>query len=455
MKKLLVCLLMICACTATNAQQLTVKSVNLRPQDARARTNPRDDAKGQKCAIIRVGVVGVENLIFPDAVGNVERSLSEYVVYVPDGLKSLKYKSKSGEELGSIIFDDYGLNINSLASYDVIFESTDRLRSAIFSIQPTNATLVFDGKIVEVNSDGIAMINKPVGEYSYMIMADGYLGQGGTVTLLEDNISTVTDIVLEQQLYPVTIKVFPEESTVFIDDVPYTKEILSDLMLPEGKHKLRVTAANYQDEERTIKVTASNPTEYFALKEAKHEIVKHKEERSRIRANVRTSVYPIFGIEGELYDKNKYDAHSWAIKWHVLSFMQHFGGIFGLREGISLGWMHLDKEKYNEKYKESVSDSSSTSFFIEVPLQTGFSIPFGKGNKHLISLLGGAYGKVYFLPLKEEKDFSKEEIKEIKWDYGLRFTAQLDVFKCSFAIELSNSLNGLGMFYGVRFSPKF
>jgi len=447
--------LMICAFASTYAQQLTVKSVNLRPQDARARTNPRDDAKGQKCAIIRVGVVGVENLVFPDAVGNVERSLSEYIVYVPEGLKALRYNNKEGKSLGTIKFDDWNQEINSLASYDVVFESSNHLRSAIFTVQPTNATLTFDGKKVNLNNDGIAMVNKPVGDYSYTIMADGYLGQSGTVTLTEDDISTVTDIILEQQLYPVIIKVFPEESTVFIDNVPYTKDALTDLKLPEGKHELRITATNYQDEERTIKVTRSMSTEYFALKEAKHEMVKHKEERSKTRVNVRTSVYPILGIEGELYDKNKYDAHSWAIKWHVISFIQHFGGIFGLREGISLGWMHLDKEKYNELYKGCASDSSSTSFFVEVPLQTGISIPFGKANKHLFSLLGGAYGKAYFLPIKKEEYYEYKEAHETKWDYGLRLTAQIDIFQCSFAVEVSNSLNGLGMFYGVRFSPKF
>lgn len=106
-------MLLICAYSAVYGQQISVKSVNLRPQDARARTNPRDDAKGQKCAIIRVGVVGVENLVFPDAVGSVDRSLSEYVVYVPKGLKSLKYKTKAGANLGEIIFDDWDMEINS------------------------------------------------------------------------------------------------------------------------------------------------------------------------------------------------------------------------------------------------------------------------------------------------------------------------------------------------------
>ena len=102
-----------------SAQQLTVKNVNLRPKDARASINPRDDTKGEKCAIVRVSIVGYEDMVFPDAVGNVERLLSEYVVYVPEGLKSLKYKTKSSSIVGELSFDDYDLEINSLSSYDV------------------------------------------------------------------------------------------------------------------------------------------------------------------------------------------------------------------------------------------------------------------------------------------------------------------------------------------------
>jgi hypothetical protein len=257
---------MICVFSSTYAQQLTVKTVHLRPQDARARTNPRDDANGKKCAIIRVGVVGVEILVFPDAVGNVERSLSEYIVYVPEGLKSLRYNNKEGKSLGTIKFDDWDQEINSLASYDVVFESSDHLRSAIFSIQPANATLFFDGKIVDVNSDGIAVINKPVGEYSYTVESKGFISQKGSVTLEEDNISTVTDVILDEQLYPVSISVFPEKATVFIDNKPYTKDEMVDLKLSEGKHLLRVTAANYQDDERSITVSSTMNPVYVTLR---------------------------------------------------------------------------------------------------------------------------------------------------------------------------------------------
>ena len=451
MKRLFIFLLMICVYFVSYAQQLIVKSVNLRPQDARARTNPRDDANGKKCAIIRVGVVGIDDLVFPDAIGNVERSLSEYIVYVPDGLKLLRYKNKTGKNLGSINFEDYGLEINSLASYDVIFESTDRLRSAIFSIQPVNATLTFDGKNYDVNSDGIVMINKPVGDYSYTIMAEGYLGQSGTVTLTEDNISTVTNIILEQQLYPVTIKVFPEESTVFIDNVPYTKDALTNLKLPEGKHELRITAVNYQDEERTIKVTPSMSTESFVLKESKHEIVKHKGERTRTSSSIRSAAF--YSLTGELYDKNKYNGFNYGGKFGI-SFMHPIGGGFSFKWGYEFGFMFLDKD-LKFKLNEELNDSTSSTTLNEFPLQFGYCIPFGKYNRHLFSVLVGGYYRLTWLRTNEIIGYDSKN-KENKYshfsvhDSGLRLTAMLDFRKIGIVGELSNSLNGHGLYFGLK-----
>lgn len=453
MKRLIITLVTICAYTIVSAQQLTVKTVNLRPQDARARTNPRNDANGNKCAIIRVGVVGVEDLVFPDAVGNVDRSLSEYVVYVPKGLKTLKYKKKTDTNICEILFDDWDQEINSLASYNVILESENHLRSAIFAIQPKNAKLLFNGEKINVDEDGMAMINKPVGEYTYQVSANGFEGQSGTVTLTEDDISTVTNVALQEILYPVNINVLPDDATVFIDNVPYSKEARADLRLPGGKHSIRVTATNHLDDERTIDVKSNMSPLYFTLKENKQEIVKHNEERTRTHVNVRTSVYPLFGVEGELYNKNRYDAHVWGIKWHILSLIHHFGGIFGIREGLSLGWMFLDKELKYDKI-ENVSDSTNCTVFVEVPLQVGLSIPFGKYNKHLFSLLGGGYGKTYFIPLKNEENPEKDSHKTM-WDYGLRLTAQLDISNYSLGAEVSNSLNGKGLFYSIRFSAKF
>lgn len=454
MKKFFITFLMICICSVTCAQNLTVKSVNLRPLDSRASTNPRDDGKGNQCAIIRVGVVGVDNLVFPDAVGNVQRYLSEYVVYVPAGLKTFKYNNNAGKELGRIIFDDYGLEINTKTSYDVIFESSDHLRSAIFSIQPSNASLTVDGKKVEINSDGMAMVNKPIGDYIFTIMADGYLGQTGTVTLTEDDISTVTDIVLEEQLYPVTINVFPENATVFINNVPYTNEALSDLRLPGGKHNIRITATDYQDKEETITVNSSMSPLSFTLKEVKQKVIKHKEERTRTSVSVQSAVY--YSLTGELYDKNKYNAFDYGGKFG-LSFLHPFGGIFSVKWGGEFGLMHLDKD-LKFKLNEELNDSTSSTTFIEVPLQLGLSIPFGKYNRHLFSVLGGGYYRWTWLRSEETGYDSKNNEKTYSHfsvhDYGIRLTAWVD-FRCvGIGGEVSNSLKDHGLYFGVKLSYK-
>lgn len=455
MKKLLLIFLMICASLSTYAQQLTVKTVNLRPQDARARTNPRDDAKGQKCAIIRVGVVGVENLVFPDAVGSVDRSLSEYVVYVPKGLKSLKYKTKTGTNLGEIIFDDWDMEINSLASYDVIFESDSHLRSAIFSIHPKNAQLVFNGEKVNVDAEGMAMINKPVGDYSYQITADGFESQSGTVSLTEDDISTVTDVVLQEILYPVNINVSPENATVFIDNVPYSKEAMADLQLTGGKHSIRVTATNYEDDERTIEVKSGLSPIYFALKENKQEIIKHKEERTRTRTSVRGAAY--YTLSGELYDKMKYNGFDYGGKIG-LHFLQPFAGILAFKLGVEGGIMHLNKVVKFDLNK-NLNDSTSSSGLLEIPIQLGVGIPFGKYNRHYFSIMGGGYYRWTWVRTNEKLGYDSEKNEE-KFahdpvhDYGIRVSAMLDFAFIGVGAEYSKSLNNHGQYFGIKIAYK-
>ena len=462
MRRLLFFLLVICTCASANAQQLTVKSVNLRPHDTRARTNPRDDAKGKKCAIIRVGVVGVDNLVFPDAVGEVKHILSEYVVYVPDGLKSFKYNNKSGQNIGSIDFDDYGLEINSLASYDVIFESGSNLRSAIFSIKPKHARLVFNGEKVDVDKDGLAMVNKPIGEYSYLITADGFEEQSGTVALKEDDISTVTDVVLEEVLYPVKINVFPEKATVFVDNVPYTKETWSDLKLSGGKHLFRITASNYDEEEKSIVIKRDMSPLFFTLDYSKLEVVEHKEEMTRTNISIRNAIYitanfSMMGIKDPSALFKSKNALDFAGE---LSFVQHFAGLLAIREGISVSVL---KPNRNEYYFEKAIYNDSTRLMLkfDIPLQIGFSLPFGAYNRHLLTIFGGAYGSSISLQewkesaLKdEEKNYPSVDENAYYWDYGIRLSFKLDIGHFTLGADLSQSLNKMGGAAGINIGCK-
>lgn len=466
MRKFFVIILMMLIYTTSYAQQLTVKKVNLRFGDLQASTNPRDDGKGKDCAIIRVSVVGVDNLTFPDAIGTVEHSLNEYVVYVPDGLKKLKYKDSDGHILGFIDFDDYDMEIESKTSYDVIFESENHLRSAIFSIQPSDAILVFDNEKIKVNNEGVAIINKPIGDYSYRVVANGYLSQSGTMSLVEDEISTVTDIILEQLLYPVSISVFPMNASVFIDNVPYSRESMINLKLPEGKHTVRVTAENYQEEERTINVTSTFSPEFITLKEVKQEIVKHKEESTKTSINIRNAFYITgnFAFAG-INDIGNIFGSGNALDFGIeASYVFHFAGIFGGRIGASL---HSIKPNKNEKYFDlSVyNDSIRWLMSINIPLQVGISIPFGNYNRHLFSVFAGGYGG--YIGMMEdwaERELSEEEkLKDIPdvnnpdkdyFDYGIRLSAKLDVGHFTLGMDLSQSLHDMGFSAGANIGIK-
>ena len=459
MKRYFTFISLFCVCFCLYAQNLIVKSINLRPQDARAASLARTDKNGKKCAIVRVGVVGVDDLVFPDAVGNVEHSFSEYVVYVSEGLKTLQYNNKAGKRLGSVVFDDYDIEINSLASYDVIFESENHLRSAIFSLYPKDARLIFNGKRVDVNEDGMAMINMPVGDYSYQISANGFESQSGTVSLIEDNISTLTNVNLQEILYPVKIQVNTEDATVFIDDVPYVKNALNNLQLSGGKHSVRVTATYFEDDERTIDVKNGMDPISFVLKANKQEIVKHSEERSRTKVNIRNAFYVMGGVEYFLPEKD-IDTHLVGPKLDI-SYVAHFGGIFAFRTGLGVSLLFTS---YSNDFggKELLQDSLM-HIGADIPLQVGLSIPFGKYNRHLFSVFAGGYARGLFLI--KGKDEAEEyrkilsddhfELEKNNYDFGLRASFKLDISQFTIGADITKSLNGFGYSGAVILGIKF
>lgn len=450
MRKLFLILFILGACLATNAQTLILKNVAPQPQDTRARTQPRNGGNGEKCAIIRVGVVGVEDMKFPDAVGNVERLLSEYIVYVPSGLKRLKYESSSNK--GEVVFSQYGIDIESQSSYKVTFESENKLRSAIFSVTPNNAQLYLNGEKVNIGSDGMAMINKPVGVYQYKISADGFETMSGTVELKDDEISTHTDIALQAIMHKVTINVYPENATVFIDNSPYTKEEINNLQLSEGKHSVRVTAMNYEEEKHSIYVDNHSVDFFFTLKESKSEVVKHKEERTRTSINIRNANYITFGAES-LVPKlsNDMDFVFWGLKVSY-DYVGHFGGMFAIRTGFGASLFDVNYNKKTEFEGKEILEDTLIHVAVDIPLQLGICLPFGKYNQHLFSVFAGGYGRAVFLiGGEEEADKYREtlsddhfELKRHFYDFGLRAGFKLDISRFTIGADVGQSLNGYG-----------
>ena len=450
MKRFVICLwMLISVFVNVCAQNISLKSVSLKQSDLRASTNPRTDSNGKTCAIVKVDVIGVKDLQFMDAVGDVDYSLGEYVVYIPEGIKELKYRNASGSISGAINFDDYGLEVETKRVYNAVFESESHVRAAIFSIQPQDAKLVFDGVEIALDENGLAAIEKPIGNYHYSIQAKGYEKQSGIVDLSDDEIFTTTNVSLKQLMYPITIISSPSDASLFIDNVPYGKmSDIPDLKIPEGVHSIRLTATGYEDFEQSVNVDGQTVSITASLQQLKQKTVKYSNERTRTSVNIRNGVYFLLG--GEIYDKEKHEGHDWGLK-AGFSFIQHFGAIFAAREGLSVALAHRSDEWVKTNVGEQV-DSVKLSWYLDVPLQLGVSFPFGKFNKHLFSVLGGGYGKSLYTHYINKSGGDEEGVI---WDYGLRLTAQIDINKFVISGEYSSSLNKLGSFYGIKIGYKF
>lgn len=441
MKRIIISFLTICAfCLVVNAQNVSVKSVSLRQSDLKASTQQRKDANGKVCAIVKVGIVGVKDLQFADAVGDVDYSLGEYVVYVPEGLQKLNYRNTNGKISGTVVFDDYGLDVETKRVYSVMLESENHMRAAIFSVHPANARLTFNGQSVTTDKEGMVIIEEPIGEYSYQVEAPGYISQSGSVKLTEDDIFTTTNITLEQKQYAVSINCRPTDATLFIDNNPYGKlNEVKDLKLPDGEHTIRLTAVGYNEFEQILVVNGQPSSINVNMIQMEEKVVKHDDERTRTHVNLRPSYYITLG--GELYDKKQYIGHDWGLK---LSFaaMQHFAGMFSAYEGIGGGIMNLHKDEKKEWF-ENPADSANT-YFIEVPLMVGISIPFGKFNKHLFSVLAGGYGKMMLTevidPKSNKSPDSHGNSLKTRFDYGLRGMVIVDISRFSIQAEIGLSL---------------
>lgn len=126
MKRILFALLCAMILQSVNAQEIKVKSMDVLVTDLSARTNPRQDANGVDCALVKVVVPAVKGLSFTGwVIGDVKYIPGEYDIYVPEGTKKIKFHHENFNP-GEIVFS---MPIESKCVYRVILEvpSTEKI----------------------------------------------------------------------------------------------------------------------------------------------------------------------------------------------------------------------------------------------------------------------------------------------------------------------------------------
>ncbi len=456
MKRTFTLLMLFAAMTlGAAAQGLTATSCRLLRGNLQARTQQRIDTSSPdsaKCALILVEVVGVKNLSFKEAVGDVKYAYNQYEVYVPANTKTLTYSNN--EVKGQVkISEDFGLDLEPMSTYRLDFKSANNLHSATFYVSPADATLTFAGEPVKLDADGVACIERAAGEYNFSVSAPGYQSYDGTVKLAADEANEVTDVALNPIYHQVSVVCNAPKASVIVDDKPYgtVNSLPTNFMLPEGKHSYRFSEEGYHDAEGTFGVYQSGAPLNVNLRKMRDKIVRHTEERSRTEGAIRG--YRTVELSGLTYMNDLFK--SYRIRFRDTE-NSNYAGIFTWRWldlGISVGLLKDDTVNDFDCEK----DDSKPLYNIEDAMQAGVIIPLTKHNNYFFTALGGVYAGCW--TYYEDNDGDKGKLNDGFGDFGLRVSASFVFNRFVLGAEFNKSflygkVSSVGVTLGIRIQKK-
>lgn len=252
MKRIYITLLTICLLamgSTSMAQSLSVVSVTTLMDDNTAVVTPRHDLNDNLCALVRVIVPAVKGLQIKGKLGVVETvyKQGEYLVYVPEGTKSISYQH-SDYHTGEVVFADYGLKkgLKGGVVYAVTLAAPVQKQTAsvVLSLSPSDAKVTMGDKVCPV-TDGIATIECKPGHYTFRVSAPDYESKDVEVTVGNDLAMKYNRVNLQKVTTYVVLACNVKDATLYVDGVNYGTT--GKKIIPIGKHNVRISARGYED----------------------------------------------------------------------------------------------------------------------------------------------------------------------------------------------------------------
>ncbi len=264
MKRLFSFVFVIWAGLSAYAQELTVKSLVEDTKDLAARTSVRYDLSDEPCALIKVYMAVSDATFSGNVVHSEMKAASEYWVYVSHGTKHLQINT-AGYLPIDVIFANYGIAaVTKQVTYKLIVnvpELTNKPKVVTeqyveFTVEPRNAMVEFDGKVVPLDKYGTASIYQHFGTYSYRVTANLYHAQQGEVVVNDPNNAHRVSVQLQPAFGYIKV---PDAgtwkgATVYINnEMKGTTPFTSD-KLASGRYNVRVVRPMYSSEEQSLVV---------------------------------------------------------------------------------------------------------------------------------------------------------------------------------------------------------
>lgn len=246
-------------CHILNAQTFSIKNVSLQPSDKTASENVCLDNNGDTCALLKIKTDHLEGILFsnPNQYIKVHYDDGIYYVYVPTISRKLDFIHKDYTPV-QLDMANYGYrSLKKGKTYLVVLDAsrqTELESTIILKVTPTYSTVMFDGKELETNTNGIFEISTSPGNHYYTITAENYNPQTHVITIGKSEAKTST-IKLWPIMHKILINCNVKRARVFVDNVDYGS--VGKMLIPQGEHTIRVQAEGYFDSEQKVNINAT------------------------------------------------------------------------------------------------------------------------------------------------------------------------------------------------------
>ncbi len=272
MKRLHIILLFLTTIFCLQAQNMSVESFSLLPQDLTANvqgTSRFDQNTRKNAALIKIETTQ-KGFVFEGGslgfVGDPEYKTGEIWLYVPEGAKKLTLKH---ETLGILRDYYYGISIQSGKTY-LMKLSTGKVVSHVehdlgvnyltLTIEPANAEVYINGNMIDVDSEGVATASLPYGTHQYEVSAKMYKREVGNITISSEA-STEKVIKLQPDYSILNINSNPQGATVYIDDEKAGTTPVTTKPISAGEHSLQFRMSMYKTKTVTHNVQSGGGTQ--------------------------------------------------------------------------------------------------------------------------------------------------------------------------------------------------
>lgn len=266
------CVLISVFCVAfVSAQNISVSSFRLLENDLTANTygTLERDHNGEVAALIKISTTTQGFTFEAGMVGIVktQQRVGEIWLYVPHGIKRL---SIFHQQLGTLRDYYFPIPIEKAKTYEMVLTTgqvetvvnhTLAKQTIVFQVEPANAMVEVDDKLLLVDETGVASDILPYGRHTYRVSCENYHSEAGVIDL-----NAEAKVVKNIQLKPNFgwLQINAEEefkgAYVFLNQQRLGQAPLRTEALKSGSYQLRVMKPLYKDFEQNVVISDNQET---------------------------------------------------------------------------------------------------------------------------------------------------------------------------------------------------